>query len=56
MRAVRAVEGSATVVMTDEPGGDWPVLEVGSASICGSARCTNRRILFERSLVHLLQI
>jgi len=36
MRAVRAVEGSATVVMTDEPGGDWPVLEVGSASICGS--------------------
>jgi len=36
MRAVRAVEGSATVVMTDEPGGDWPVLDVGSASICGS--------------------
>ena len=36
MRAVRAVEGSATVVMTDEPDGDWPVLEVGSASICGS--------------------
>lgn len=36
MRAVRAVNGTATVVQTDEPTGDWPVLDVGSASICGS--------------------
>jgi len=36
MRAVRAVDRAATVVTTDEPAGDWPVLEVGSAGICGS--------------------
>ena len=36
MRAVRAVDGAATVVTTGEPTGDWPVLDVGSASICGS--------------------
>lgn len=36
MRAVRSIQGSATVVDVDEAGGDWPILEVGSASICGS--------------------
>ncbi len=36
MRAVRSIAGSATVVEVDEPRGDWPVLHVGSASICGS--------------------
>lgn len=36
MRAVRAVEGEATVVDVDDVAGDWPVLEVGAASICGS--------------------
>ncbi|WP_207569495.1 zinc-dependent alcohol dehydrogenase [Mycolicibacterium rhodesiae] len=36
MRAVRSIQGSVTVVAVDEPAGDWPILEVGSASICGS--------------------
>jgi threonine dehydrogenase-like Zn-dependent dehydrogenase len=36
MRAVRAVNGAATVVDVDEPTGDWPVLQVSSVSICGS--------------------
>lgn len=36
MRAVRAVDGAAAVVEVDEPAGDWPVLAVRSASICGS--------------------
>ncbi|KDF02305.1 hypothetical protein Y900_026050 [Mycolicibacterium aromaticivorans JS19b1 = JCM 16368] len=36
MRAVRSIQGSATVVDVDEPAGDWPIVEVGSASICGS--------------------
>ncbi|BBX07989.1 threonine dehydrogenase [Mycolicibacterium aichiense] len=36
MRAVRSIQGSATVVTVDEPAGDWPILDVGSASICGS--------------------
>ncbi|MEZ0359670.1 zinc-binding dehydrogenase [Mycobacterium sp. SA01] len=36
MRAVRSIQGSATVVDVEEPTGDWPILEVGSASICGS--------------------
>lgn len=40
MRAVRAVDGRPTVVEVPEPrpGGesDWPVLTVGSTSICGS--------------------
>ena len=40
MRAVRAVNATPTVVEVPEPvsGGpaDWPVLDVGSASICGS--------------------
>lgn len=36
MRAVRSVEGRPTVVEVDDPAGDWPLLEVGSASICGS--------------------
>ena len=36
MRAVRSVEGIPTVLEVDDPAGDWPLLEVGSASICGS--------------------
>jgi threonine dehydrogenase-like Zn-dependent dehydrogenase len=36
MRAVRSINGSATVVAVEEPLGDWPVLDVRSASICGS--------------------
>ena len=36
MRAVRSVEGRPTVLEVDDPAGDWPLLEVGSASICGS--------------------
>lgn len=36
MRAVRSVEGRPTVLEVDDPTGDWPLLEVGSASICGS--------------------
>ncbi len=36
MRAVRAVDGVACVVQTDEPAGDWPVLEVAATGICGS--------------------
>ncbi len=36
MRAVRAVNGMAKLVEVSEPAGDWPVLEVGAASICGS--------------------
>ena len=36
MRAVRSIQGSATVVDVEEPSGDWPILAVGSASICGS--------------------
>jgi threonine dehydrogenase-like Zn-dependent dehydrogenase len=33
---VRSVEGRPTVLEVDDPTGDWPLLEVGSASICGS--------------------
>jgi threonine dehydrogenase-like Zn-dependent dehydrogenase len=33
---VRSVEGRPTVLEVDDPAGDWPLLEVGSASICGS--------------------
>ena len=36
MRAVRSVAGMPTVVEADEPAGDWPLLEVGAAGICGS--------------------
>ena len=36
MRAVRAVDGKPTLVEVPDPAGGWPVLEVGSASICGS--------------------
>ena len=36
MRAVRSVHGEPTLVDVEEPSGDWPLLEVGSASICGS--------------------
>lgn len=36
MRAVRSVQGRPTVLEVDDPAGDWPLLEVGSASICGS--------------------
>jgi len=36
MRAVRSIHGEPTLVDVDEPAGDWPLLEVGSASICGS--------------------
>jgi threonine dehydrogenase-like Zn-dependent dehydrogenase len=36
MRALRSIAGQPTVIDADEPGGDWPILEVGSASICGS--------------------
>lgn len=36
MRAVRSVSGTPTVVEVPEPTGDWPLLDVGSASICGS--------------------
>ena len=36
MRAVRSIAGAPTLVEVDEPSGDWPVLQVGSASICGS--------------------
>lgn len=36
MRAVRSIDGRPTVVDVDEPSGDWPMLEVRSASICGS--------------------
>ena len=33
---MRSVEGRPAVVEVDDPAGDWPLLEVGSASICGS--------------------
>lgn len=36
MRAVRSIAGQPTLVEAAEPVGDWPVLQVGSASICGS--------------------
>lgn len=36
MRAVRAIGGSPAVLTVDEPDGDWPVLDVGAVSICGS--------------------
>ena len=36
MRAVRSVQGRPAVLDVDDPAGDWPLLEVGSASICGS--------------------
>ena len=36
MRAVRAIAGEPTVVDVDEPGGDWPLLDVGAVGICGS--------------------
>jgi threonine dehydrogenase-like Zn-dependent dehydrogenase len=36
MRAVRGVSGAPTVAEVGDPVTDWPVLEVGSASICGS--------------------
>ncbi len=36
MRAVRSIQGEPTLIDVDEPSGDWPLLEVGSASICGS--------------------
>lgn len=36
VRAVRSVEGRPAVVEVNEPSTDWPLLEVGSASICGS--------------------
>ena len=36
MRAVRSIHGEPTLVDVDEPSGDWPLLEVRSASICGS--------------------
>lgn len=36
MRAVRSVQGRPAVLEVDDPAGDWPLLEVGSASICGS--------------------
>lgn len=36
MRAVRTRDGKPTVVEVAEPVGEWPVLEVGSSSICGS--------------------
>jgi threonine dehydrogenase-like Zn-dependent dehydrogenase len=36
MRAVRGVSGAPTVAEVSDPDTDWPVLEVGSASICGS--------------------
>lgn len=36
MRAVRSIDGRAVVCELEDPAGDWPVLEVASASICGS--------------------
>lgn len=36
MRAVRSATGAATAIDADEPSGDWPVLEVAAAGICGS--------------------
>jgi len=36
MRAVRAVAGEPCIVDVDEPAGGWPLLDVCSASICGS--------------------
>lgn len=36
MRAVRAVAGAAAVVEVSPQPGEWPVLDVGSAGICGS--------------------
>lgn len=36
MRAVRSIHGSPTVLQVDDPSGDWPILDVASASICGS--------------------
>lgn len=36
MRAVRSRDGRPEVLEVDDPAGDWPVLEVGSAGICGS--------------------
>lgn len=36
MRAVRSINGSPTVLEIEEAVGDWPILDVASASICGS--------------------
>lgn len=36
MRAVRSTAGQPTVVEADEPSGDWALLDVGAAGICGS--------------------
>lgn len=36
MRAVRSQSGVATVVEADKPPGDWTLLTVGAAGICGS--------------------
>ncbi len=36
MRAVRSVEGRPAVLEVDDPTGDWPLLEMAAASICGS--------------------
>jgi threonine dehydrogenase-like Zn-dependent dehydrogenase len=36
MRAVRSIHGEPTLIDVDEPSGGWPLLEVRSASICGS--------------------
>jgi threonine dehydrogenase-like Zn-dependent dehydrogenase len=36
VRAVRSVAGKPAVLEVDDPAGDWSLLEVGSASICGS--------------------
>ena len=36
MRAVRSTSGAAAVVEVDEPEGDWALLEVAAAGICGS--------------------
>ena len=36
MRAVRSQSGAATVVDAGEPTGDWTLLEVAAAGICGS--------------------
>ena len=36
MHAVRSISGKPTVVEVPEPAGDWPLLDVGSASIYGS--------------------
>jgi threonine dehydrogenase-like Zn-dependent dehydrogenase len=36
VRAVRSVEGRPAVLEVDDPTGDWPLLEMAAASICGS--------------------